>query len=277
MAVKDAHPIAGRKSNNIGEQSTADPLNRKQDRPSPSIKTRTAPAGLMISANARSIARRASELSALQENLGRSIHALLKSKAGISAIASLIGAAKNIALNAKASRDAESRASCAAQFDALHARIVSSAASPGCRVTNLPEGGRRTAEVAERASFALPVAVSSFAAELGGLNIDAAGTGWTEDTAGDAAIDAAVRLLDAAAMKLRTRTAFLSADLTSLSIRRNFTTQMVNTLAAGSGRMTLADRNKEGASLLMLQSRQAFGMTAMSLSAQAAGSVLRLF
>jgi hypothetical protein len=35
--------------------------------------------------------------------------------------------------------------------------------------------------------------------------------------------------------------------------------------------------NEEGANMLMLQTRQALGTTALSLSAQAAQSVLRLF
>jgi flagellin-like hook-associated protein FlgL len=48
-------------------------------------------------------------------------------------------------------------------------------------------------------------------------------------------------------------------------------------LTEGSDKLTLADMNEEGANMLMLQTRQALGVTALSLSAQAAQSVLRLF
>ena len=41
--------------------------------------------------------------------------------------------------------------------------------------------------------------------------------------------------------------------------------------------LTLADTNEEGANMLMLQTRQNLGTTALSLSSQAAQSVLRLF
>jgi len=52
---------------------------------------------------------------------------------------------------------------------------------------------------------------------------------------------------------------------------------MINTLTQGADKLTAADMNEEGANMLMLQTRQSLGTTALSLSAQAAQSVLRLF
>jgi flagellin-like hook-associated protein FlgL len=52
---------------------------------------------------------------------------------------------------------------------------------------------------------------------------------------------------------------------------------MISTLTGGADKLTLADMNEEGANLLMLQTRQALSTTALSLSSQAAQSVLRLF
>jgi flagellin-like hook-associated protein FlgL len=52
---------------------------------------------------------------------------------------------------------------------------------------------------------------------------------------------------------------------------------MINTLQKGADNLTLADMNEEGANLLMLQTRQALGTTALSLASQQAQSVLRLF
>jgi len=48
-------------------------------------------------------------------------------------------------------------------------------------------------------------------------------------------------------------------------------------MTQGSDDLTLADTNEEGANMLMLQTRQSLSSTALSLSAQAAQSVLRLF
>jgi len=52
---------------------------------------------------------------------------------------------------------------------------------------------------------------------------------------------------------------------------------MVNTLAEGATKLTVADTNEEGANMLLLQTRQQLGTTALSLSAQANAAVLRLF
>ena len=48
-------------------------------------------------------------------------------------------------------------------------------------------------------------------------------------------------------------------------------------LGDGSANLVNADMNEEGANMLMLQTRQALGTTSLSLAAQAAQSVLRLF
>ena len=52
---------------------------------------------------------------------------------------------------------------------------------------------------------------------------------------------------------------------------------MIATLTQGADNLTLADMNEEGANMLMLQTRQALGISALALSAQAAQSVLKLF
>ncbi len=69
----------------------------------------------------------------------------------------------------------------------------------------------------------------------------------------------------------------MSNNLAVVNTRLDFTTNMINTLQKGADNLTLADMNEEGANLLMLQTRQALGTTALSLASQAAQSVLRLF
>ena len=69
----------------------------------------------------------------------------------------------------------------------------------------------------------------------------------------------------------------MSNNLAIVNTRLDFTTNMINTLQKGADNLTLADMNEEGANLLMLQTRQALGTTALSLASQAAQSVLRLF
>jgi len=109
----------------------------------------------------------------------------------------------------------------------------------------------------------------------GGLKVTDAE--WT--TAGDAAaaISADLTKLDNALTTLRQNAAAFSANLSIITTRQDFSTNMVTTLTDGADKLTLADTNEEGANMLMLQTRQSLGTTALSLSAQAAQSVLRLF
>ena len=69
----------------------------------------------------------------------------------------------------------------------------------------------------------------------------------------------------------------LSAGLSTVQIRQDFTNSMINTLQTGSDNLTLADSNQEGANLLALQTRQQLSTTALSLASQSDQNVLRLF
>jgi flagellin-like hook-associated protein FlgL len=113
--------------------------------------------------------------------------------------------------------------------------------------------------------------VQGFDASTTGLGIGAAT--WTTE----AAIDASIVELDNAAVTLRSEASKLSGNLSIITVRQDFSDNMINTLTEGADKLTLADTNEEGANMLMLQTRQSLSTTALSLSAQAAQSVLRLF
>lgn len=83
--------------------------------------------------------------------------------------------------------------------------------------------------------------------------------------------------LDTALTKLRTQAQTLGSNVALLNTRLDFTSNYVNTLTAGSGKLTLADINEEAANLLALQTRQQLGIQALSFAGQADQSVLKLF
>jgi len=116
--------------------------------------------------------------------------------------------------------------------------------------------------------------VQGFDATSTGLALTAAS--WTT---GDAAtkINADIDLLDTALDTMRQNASKLSGNLSIITVRQDFSSNMISTLTEGSDKLTLADTNEEGANMLMLQTRQSLSTTALSLSAQAAQSVLRLF
>lgn len=92
----------------------------------------------------------------------------------------------------------------------------------------------------------------------------------TELNALDTALNAALTTLQAEASKL-------SGNVGILQTRDNFLSELVNTLATGADKLTLADINEEGANLLSLQTQQQLGVTSLSLASQAQQGVLRLF
>jgi len=99
------------------------------------------------------------------------------------------------------------------------------------------------------------------------------GGGWFDP----AAIEASLNELDTALITLRKQSSSMSSNLSIITTRQNFSSDMMNTLTEGADKLTLADTNEEGANMLMLQTRQSLGTTALSMSAQASQAVLQLF
>jgi flagellin len=83
--------------------------------------------------------------------------------------------------------------------------------------------------------------------------------------------------LDKGIAKLKEESSKLSSSLSVINIQQDFSTAKINVLTTGANNLTAADANEEGANMLMLQTRQSLSTTALSLSAQAAQSVLKLF
>jgi flagellin-like hook-associated protein FlgL len=83
--------------------------------------------------------------------------------------------------------------------------------------------------------------------------------------------------LTAAKERLRSLQEKLSTNMNIITTRSSFTDSMVNILETGADNLTNADMNEEGANALMLQTQQTLGTTSLSMAAQAAQSVLRLF
>ncbi len=68
----------------------------------------------------------------------------------------------------------------------------------------------------------------------------------------------------------------LAQNINIVSIRQEFTTDLINTLEQGSDKLTLADLNEEGANLLALQTAQQLGIQSLSLASQANQGVLSI-
>jgi flagellin len=116
--------------------------------------------------------------------------------------------------------------------------------------------------------------VSSFDGSTSGLSIS---TTATANWATEANITTDVTAMENALATLRIKSADLSSNLAIINTRDEWITNIAATLQTGADKLTLADSNEEGANMLMLQTRQSISTSALSMSAQAAQSVLRLF
>jgi len=261
------------RSNLISLQGTVNLLNRTQDRLSTGKKVNSALDNPTSFFAAQGLNQRANDLAALKDGMGQAIQTVQAANAGISGITTLIEAAKGIAQAALSTADLTSRSNYAAQFDTMLSQIDALAADAGYRGTNLLGGNDLVVAFSEANSTSTLTITGIEASSASDLNITAAVGNWASTTD----INTSINGLSAATTTLRDAASSLSSNLAVVNARLDFTTQMVNTLTGGADKLTLADMNEEGANMLMLQTRQALGTTALSMSAQAAQSVLRLF
>jgi flagellin-like hook-associated protein FlgL len=252
-------------------QKTADLLNRTQDRLSSGKKVNSALDNPTNYFAAQSYSQRASDLDGRKDGMSEAVQQVKAANAGITAITSLIESAKGLASSALSTSNTTTRASFATQYDNLRGQIDKLAADSSYGGKNLLQKQDIQVNFNEDASSNLTV--SGFSANSTGLAITANSNSWSADS--DITTDSGK--MDASITTLRTNTQKLSANLNIITTRQEFTSSMMNTLSQGADNLTLADMNQEGANMLMLQTRQSLGTTALSLSSQAAQSILRLF
>ncbi len=181
----------------------------------------------------------------------------------------LIASAKSLAQSALAESDSDVRTELSLQYDEIIAQIGTVVADSNYKGANLLGGTTESLTVTFDESGDSQLTVAGIDGS-GGVAVS--GT-WATLT--EVATD--IGLLDAARVELRTGATGLSNQLSTITIRQDFTDQMINTLEDGAANLTNADLNEEGANLLMLQTRQQLGTTSLSMASQAAQSILRLF
>ena len=81
----------------------------------------------------------------------------------------------------------------------------------------------------------------------------------------------------AAITQLRSISATFGANLGVIQTREDFTTELVNVLETGAGKLVNANLEEESANMLALQTRQALGIQALSIANQSSQSILSLF
>ena len=271
MAVNDISLTAGMRSNLLQLQGTSKLIDRTQERLSTGKQVNSALDNPTNFFAAQAHMNRASDFAVRKDGMAEGIQTAKAADAGITAISALVDAAKGLAEAALGTASTVDRASFATQYATIQAQVSSMASDSGYRGTNLLNSQNLTVNFNEDATASLTV--NGFNATAAGLSMNNAGSNW----AGTADITATQADLKKESDQLRSQAKTLANNLNIISTRQNFTDNMIGTLQTGADNLTLADMNQEGANMLMLQTRQNLGTTALSLSSQAAQSVLRLF
>jgi flagellin-like hook-associated protein FlgL len=251
---------AGVRSNLLQLQQTSDLITQTQTRLATGKRVNSALDNAINFFTAQGLDNRANDLNGLLDSMSNAINTIQAANNGITAITKLVQSAQALTSQANQTTDTTVRATLSSQFNALITQIGQLAGDSGYNGVNLL-GNDTLTGVDYRDATAAP------------LNIATAANSW----AGSADIQAATDNLTAALTSLRSESQTLSANLSTVQIRQDFTKATINTLQTGSADLTLADSNAEGASLLALQTRQQLSTTALSLASQADQNVLRLF
>jgi len=273
MAINDVSLSSGMRSNLLSLQDTVNLLNRTQNRLSTGKKVNSAIDNPVSFFAAQALTSRAGVIDSLKDAMGQAVQTIQAADKGIKAITAMIEQAKGIAQSAQsATAGSTEMTSLKNQYNTLLTQLTELAEDSGYRGKNL-----LNSDVMTVAFEGASLAVTGFAATAGGLNVTAADWSSTYAATVSAQITADIGLLDTALNTLRSESSKMSGNLSIITVRQDFSSNMINVLTEGSDKLTLADTNEEGANMLMLQTRQSLSTTALSLSAQAAQSVLRLF
>ncbi|NTV95756.1 MAG: flagellin [Thiobacillus sp.] len=286
MAIGDVSLTGAMRSNLVSLQQTAQLMGQTQERLSTGKKVNSAldnPANFFA---AREHTQRANLLNGLKDSIGEAVQTVKAADKAVTAITKLIEGLRGQLSQARtALGDVNASGTLldgvASGYNELINQVnnlVTDSTYNG--LTFLASATVLTVNFNETSTTKL--VMSGFDGSASGLGISggsASGTGTlaSADIGTTSGIDLIESSLNAALATLRKESGSLSNNLTILTVRQSFISDMVNTLTEGADNLTLADTNEEGANMLMLQTRQSLGTTALSLASQAAQSVLRLF
>jgi flagellin-like hook-associated protein FlgL len=296
--AKDITLTSSTRANLLSLQNTQVLIGRTQERLATGLKVNSALDDALAFFKARSLNDRASDLSAIKDQISGGISVLRAAVQGLESIESVLKQMKALAQSAISSPESMTRAKLASQFNELRSQVDNLAEDSSYNGINLLknrqgvfEGGadQLTVRFNERveatainqlvvsglkvSDFSKIMAQSAVANGANGNTIVWGQTG----SAAIQAITSAITAIDSALITVRQSAQFFGTNSAMLQIRADFTTNLVNTLKAGASELVNADLNEESANLLSLQTRQQLGTISLSIAQRSEQSILRLF
>jgi Flagellin and related hook-associated proteins len=292
--MADVTLSASIRSNLLSLQNTGDLVNRTNTRLSTGLKVSSAIDDAVAYFQAKGLSDRASDLTARKDSIDQGISTVKSAITGLENVEKILVQMKGVALSAK-SATADERTELEEQFNTLAKQLSSLATDTSYQGLNLinDTGAKLKVEFSDKTSAYLEVeGVNVQASALKGLSSGTAATAQAAALSGSNAwntigtssgansvtnLDSVVKAVDSAIATVRSNTKSLGTNVALLQTRLDFTKSYVNNLTEGSGKLTLADLNEEGANLVSLQTRQQLGIQALSFAGQQEQGVLSLF
>ena len=279
MALSTISLTSGMRANLFSLQKTSLDMEVTQKRLSTGLKVNSALDDPINFFTAQEHKMRASDLASRKDGMSEAIQTIKAANVGIEGINNLIAQAKSLAQSALSAGSTDALAF-GTQFGEVLTQINEMAEDSGYKGINLLQSGELTVEFAPSAGDAT-LKLTGFGGtdtQFTTIGASVTSTDWVSGTdISTAVFQSAIDGLETAMGDLRTESKKLSSNLSIITAREDFTSNMTNTLKDGAAKLTEADMNEEGANMLMLQTRQALGTTSLSMASQAAQSVLRLF
>jgi flagellin len=281
MALTTINLTGGMRANLYSLQKTSKDFEITQTRLSTGLKVNTALDDPINFFAAQEHRLRADDLGGRKDGMSEAIQTIKVANVGIEGIVQLLAQAKSLAQSAMSASSTDAQSFADAYADVME-QINTMAADASYKGINLLQSGELTVQFAPTADDST-LKLSGFGttfAEFSVAGMADAGTGadWVNGTTVViTAIQLAAAGLEEATGTLRTEAKVMANNLSIITAREQFTSEMMNALNDGAAKLTEADMNEEGANMLMLQTRQALGTTSLSLAGQAAQGVLRLF
>ncbi len=219
------------------------------------------------------LSNRAADLQVLKDGLDQAINAAETAVSGIESIEDIVEQMKGLALDAKSDASTTNRSKAAIQFNDLMTQLSNLANDSSYKGTNLLRGSPDNLKVTFSEDGSSTLTISEIASDSSGLSIIVAAS----DCTADANIDTAINDLDSALTTLRSSASTMGTSAGLLSLRLDFSANLINSLEEGAQKYMEADLNEESANLLTLQTRQQLGTFSLAIAQQSEQAVFRIF
>lgn len=280
-------------------QNTGSLMSRTQGRLTTGLKVASAIDDAVAYFQSKALTDRASDFTNRKSEIDQGISSLTAAVNGTTTADSVLKQMKGI-VNSARTADVSTRATLTSQFNDLAKQLNSAVGDASYQGLNLINNSTASLTVyfnqgtganlrVQGQNLNTSVLLTAHAAASDGslsTMLGAGGGGVATNNAGfsvlsdssssTTVLDNLSAQVDSAVSTIRASAARLGGNVTLLQTRLDFTNNYVNTVTTGSGKLTLADLNEEGANLVALQTRQQIGIQSLSISGQQQQAILGL-